>query len=62
MNRQRNITKDHLIDSKNKVYGIFSSFSPLHPKLALGSRIIDNFSDCFSFNLTNKKEKDKIHF
>ena len=61
-NQQRNIAKSYLIDSNNKVYGIFSSFSPLHPELAPGSRIIDNFSDCFSFNLTNKKEKDKICF
>ena len=30
--------------------------------LAAGSRIIDNFSDRFSFNLANKKEKDKICF
>ena len=61
-NQQRNIAKGYLIDSNNKVYGIFSLFSPLHPELAPGSRIIDNFSDCFSFNLTNKKEKDKICF
>jgi len=62
MNHQRNIAKSHLIDSNNKVYGIFSSFSPLHLELAPGSRIIDNFSDYFSFNLTNKIEKDKIRF
>ena len=62
MNHQRNIAKSHLIDSNNKVYGIFSSFSPLHLELAPGSRIIDNFSDHFSFNLTNKIEKDKIRF
>jgi len=64
MNRQRNITKGHLIDLNNKVYGIFSSFSPLHLELASDSHIIDNFSDYFSFNLANKKikEKDKIHF
>ena len=61
-NQQRNIAKGHLIDSNNKVYGIFPFFSPLHPELAPGSHIIDNFSDCFSFNLANKKEKDKIHF
>ena len=46
----------------NKVYGIFPFFSPLHPELALGSHIIDNFLDHFSFNLANKKKKDKIHF
>ena len=63
MNRQRNIAKGHLIDLNNKVYGIFPSFSPLHPELAPGSHIIDNFLDRFSFNLANKKkEKDKICF
>jgi len=62
MNRQRNIVKGHLIDSSNKVYGIFPSFSPLHPEFAPGSRITDNFSNHFSFNLASKKEKDKIHF
>ena len=63
-NWQRNITKDHLIDLNNKVYGIFPSFSPLHLELASDSHIINNFSDNFSFNLANKKikEKDKIHF
>ena len=61
-NQQRNIAKGHLIDSNNKVYGIFPSFSPLHLELAPGSCIIDNFLDRFSFNLTNKKEKDKIRF
>jgi len=30
MNHQKNIAKDHLIDSCNKSYGIFPSFSPLH--------------------------------
>ena len=61
-NWQRNIAKGYLINSNNKVYGIFSSFLPLYLELAPGSRIIDNFSDRFSFNLANKKEKDKIHF
>ena len=62
MNQQRNIAKGYLIDSNNKVYGIFSFFSSFHLELALGSRLIDNFSDCFSFNLANKKKKDKICF
>ena len=61
-NQQRNITKDHLIDLNNKAYGIFSSFLPLHPEFVPGSRITDNFLNCFSFNLANKKEKYKIHF
>ena len=59
MNRQKNITKGHLIDSCNKSYGIFPSFSPLHQEFTPGFRLSDIFSDCFSFNLANKKEKDK---
>ena len=58
-NRQKNITKDHLIDSCNKSYGIFPSFSPLNQEFVPGSRIIDIFSDHFSFNLVTKKEKEK---
>ena len=60
---QRILTKGHLIDSYNKAHGIFSSFSPLNPKFSPSHRITDNFSDQFSFNLVNKKEKekDKIH-
>ena len=55
---QRSLVKGHLVDSNNKVYRIFPLFSPLHPEFLPGSRIIDNFPDCFSFNLFNKKEKN----
>ena len=58
-NHQKNIIKDHLIDSYNKSYGIFPSFSPLNQEFVPGSRIIDIFSDHFSFNLVTKKEKEK---
>jgi len=58
-NCQKNIAKDHLIDSYNKAYGIFPSFSPLNPEFFPSSRITDNFSDRFSFNLVNKKEQEK---
>ena len=57
-NRQRTLTKGHLIDTCNKTYEIFPSFSPLNPKISPGYHIIDNFSDYFSFNLVNKKEKE----
>ena len=57
--RQKLLTKGYLIDSKFKSYGIFPSFSPLDPEFTPGQCIIDNFSDCFSFNLANKKEKGK---
>ena len=59
-NQQKNITKGHLIDSCNKAYGIFLSFSPLNLEFTPGFHITDNFLDRFSFNLVNKKEKDKI--
>ena len=58
-NCQKNISKGHLIDLCNKAYGIFPSFSSLNPEFIPGSHIMDNFSDCFSFNLVNKKEKEK---
>jgi len=58
-NHQRTIAKGHLIDSCIKAFGIFPSFSPLNPEFSPGSRIIDIFSDQFSFNLVNKKEKEK---
>jgi len=58
-NRQKVLTKGHLINSKFKSYGIFPSFSPLDPEFAPDHHIIDNFSNCFSFNLANKKEKEK---
>jgi len=58
-NHQKIITKGHLIDSCNKAHGIFPSFSPLNSEFSPGHHIMDNFSDCFSFNLVNKKEKEK---
>ena len=62
-NRQRILTKGHLIDSYNKSHEIFPSFSPLSIEFSPGNHIIDNFSDQFSFNLVNRKEKmkDNIH-
>ena len=58
-NQQKVLAKGHLINSKFKSYGIFPSFSPLDPEFAPRHRIIDNFSNRFSFNLANKKEKEK---
>jgi len=40
---------------------MFPSFSPTHPELSLGLRIIDTFSDHFSFNSCNEEKKDKLH-
>jgi len=63
-NRQKALTKDHLIDMSIKSHGIFPSFSPLDPEFFPGRRIIDNFSNRFSFNLVNKekgKNNKKTH-
>jgi len=57
-NQQRNITKGHIINANVKSYGIFSSFDPLHQEFTPGNRLSDKFSDCFSFNLVNKKGKE----
>jgi len=43
----------------NRFNEIFSSFTPLHSEISPGHRIIDNFSDCFFFNLHNKQKDDK---
>ena len=59
-NHQRTLTKGHLIDSSIKSNGIVPSFSPLDPEFSPGHCIIDNFSNRFSFNLVNRKEKE-IH-
>ena len=60
-NRQRSLAKGHLIDSSIKSYGIFPSFIPLDSEFSPGHCIIDNFSNRFSFNLVNKKEKNQNH-
>ena len=57
---QRSNVKGHLVDSNNKAYGVFSFFSPLYLELSPGSRIINNFSDCFSFNLSIRNKNKKI--
>ena len=60
INCQRNIVKGHITDSKIKSYSIFSLFDLLHQEFTPGHCISDKFSDCFSFNLVDKKEKDNI--
>jgi len=52
--RQKTSVKGHIIDSNNKLYRVFPSFSSLNPEFILGSRIINIFPDQFSFNLASK--------
>jgi len=56
---QKTITKGHLIDSNNKLYGVFPAFSPFHPEFNPGSRIVDLFPDHFSFNLSSREKNNK---
>ena len=63
---QKTITKGYLIDSNDKIYGVFSAFSLLYLEFNPGSRIVDLFSDRFSFNLAsieknNKKQSQQLN-
>ena len=58
-NQQRSLIKGHLVDMANKFNECFSFFSPLHSEFSPRHRIIDNFSDHFSFNVCDKEKDDK---
>jgi len=59
-NCQRSLVKGHLINMANKSHECFSSFSLLNSEFSPGSRIIDTFSDCFSFNVCDKRNDIKF--
>ena len=44
-NRQKTIVKGHLINSNNRLFGVFPLFSSLYLEFNPGSRIVDKFSD-----------------
>jgi len=58
---QRKKIKGHLVDTNNRSHGLFPAFSPTYSELTPGSRIIDTFSDRFSFNLCMKEKSNKSH-
>jgi len=58
-NCQRSLTKGYMVDSSIKSHGIFPSFSPLDPEFSPGHRIVEKFSNRFSFNLVNKREENQ---
>ena len=62
---QYGLIKGHLVDMDNWFNEVFPSFDPLNPEFRPGDRIIDCFSNCFSFYLFNKNSdcffKDWIH-
>jgi len=45
----------------NRSNKYFSSFAFLNSEFSPGLRVIDNFSDCISFNVCNKEKDDKSH-
>jgi len=51
---RHNLIKSSLVDMDNQYNEVFPSFNPLHPELLPGNRVIDIFSDCFSFHLVSK--------
>ena len=48
------------MDIDNRFNEVFPSFAPLHSEFSLGFRVIDNFSDYFSFNLFSKQKNNSL--
>ena len=48
--RQHGLIKGHTVDMDNRFNEVFPLFNPLNPEFWPGSRIVDNFSHCFSFH------------
>ena len=53
---QCELVKGHVVDMDNRFNEVFPFFSPLYLEFAPGNRVIDNFSDQFSFNLYRKRQ------
>ena len=58
-NQQHSLIKSYLVNMANRFNESFLSFIPLHSEFSPGLRIINNFSDCISFNIRNKGKDDK---
>ena len=59
-NQQYSLVKGHLVDMANRSHECFSSFYPLNFEFSPGSRIINIFSDRFSFNICDKRKDIKF--
>ena len=59
---QRGLIKGHIINMDNRFNEIFPSFDPLNPEFCPGNRIIDNFSNHFSFHLFAKSSNRSFLF
>ena len=54
------LVKGHLVNMANRSHECFSSFSPLNSEFSPSLRIIDNFSDHFSFDICDKRKDNKF--
>ena len=60
-NQQHSLVKGHLINMTNRSNKYFPSFASLDSEFSSGCRVIDNFSDHFSFNVCNKEKDNKLY-
>jgi len=51
---QYSLIKGHLVDMDNRFNEVFPFFDPLNPEFKPGNRIINKFSNHFSFHLFSK--------
>ena len=58
--RQHAFIKSYLVDMNNRFNKVFSSFISLYSKFFPDNRVINNFSNCFSFNLFNKHKNNNL--
>jgi len=58
--RQHDLIKDHLVDMENHFNEIFPFFDPINPELFPSHRIIDTYTNCFSFHLFSKQVSHNI--
>ena len=60
---QCGLIKGPIIDIDNRFNKVFHLFDPLNPEFCPGNRVIDNFSNCFSFHLFAKSKdcSSKLH-
>jgi len=60
LKQQHELIKDLVVDMDNHFNKVFPSYDPLNPEFAPGCRVIDTFSNCFSFHLFSKCKKDNF--
>ena len=48
----------HIVDTNNYLNRVFPSFNSFHKGLSSGFKLVDNFSDYFSFHIVNYKDKE----